>query len=78
LVKQEEQKMKECAAREKVAQEAAEEMRLKEQAKCEEEECAQKVEIKAKGQEGAGTEWNGDGKKGKEEQKLYGKVSKAT
>jgi hypothetical protein len=40
LVKQEGQELKECAARDKAAQKAAEEMRLKEQAKHEEEKCA--------------------------------------
>jgi hypothetical protein len=87
--------LKERAAREKAAQEAAEEMRLKEQAKHEEEECAKREEeertkreeeertrkaeeIKAKGQDGAGTERNGDGGEVKDEQTPYGKVSKAT
>jgi hypothetical protein len=79
LVKQEEQELKEHTAREKAAQEAAEEMRLKEQAKREEEERARKAEeIKAKGQDGMGTERNGDGGEVKDEQTPYGKVSKAT
>src|SRR5882757_1701965 len=94
LVKQEEQELKECAAREKAAQEAAEEMRLKElakreeeesakheeeRAKCEKEERARKAEeIKVKGQDGTGMEQNGDGGEGKDKQMPYGKVSKAT
>jgi hypothetical protein len=95
LVKQEEQELKERAARDKAAQEAAEKMRLKEQAKREEEECAKREEeerakreeeerarkakeTKAKGQDGTGTERNGDGAEGRDEQTPYGKVSKAT